>query len=327
MGFSEKGTLQRILLEFFDVTVDALKFTRDGNRLRAVGEAFAAVDAVFRLAEGRDGPVVTDQVGPLELLIIFLFLCLRVAAFRDGCVVVFEDAGDVDAPRAWHAVFAVGAVDGGVFHHLGGHPFQEIQFFFGEGLEVCEGLDVVQERIHVGHAAQSAQDARVGAAEAESPGRDRLVGLALLHLLGDGIRDVGQTTAQQGFHDDDRDAALVQFFIEIGSIGISPAVGMVPVDEVHCNLDEVPVVSPAVVQGDEFVEFSGCAMEGESQIADASCFLLLDEEFHHPVLHVALFESRDAATADGVQEIIVEIVRLQLLEGILVHPDRPGRRP
>ena len=108
---------------------------------------------MFGLAERRDGPVVTHQIGSLEFLVILLLLRLRVSAFRDGRVVVLEDARDVDAPGARHAVLAVRAVHGGILHHLGGHPLQEVQFLFREGLEVRKGLDIVQERVHVRHAA------------------------------------------------------------------------------------------------------------------------------------------------------------------------------
>ena len=86
------------------------------------------------------------------------------------------------------------------------------------------------------------------------------------------------------------------------------------------------MVFPAVVQADELVELAGRAVEGEAQVADAACLLFLDEEIHHAVLHVALFESGHAAAADGVQEVVVEIVRLQLLEGVLVHLDGSLRR-
>ena len=92
-------------------------------------------------------------------------------------------------------------------------------------------------------------------------------------------------------HDDDGDAALVQLLIQVRGVGVPPAVGVVPVHEVHLDLDEVPMVLPAVVQADEFVELAGRAVEGEAQVADAARLLFLDEEIHHSVLHVALFES------------------------------------
>ena len=98
------------MLQVFHIPVDALQLRRNGDGLRAVAEAFTATDAVVRLAEGGDRPVVAYQVGVLEFAVLLLLLGLGVAPFRDGGVVMLEDARDVDAPGAGHAVFAVRAV-------------------------------------------------------------------------------------------------------------------------------------------------------------------------------------------------------------------------
>ena len=114
-------------------------------------------------------------------------------------------------------------------------------------------------------------------------------------------------------------APLVQFLIQIGRIGVAPAVGVVPVHIIHLYLDEVKMVFPAVVQADELVELRRTAVEREAQVADAARLPLLVQELHHPVLHVALAEGFHAAAADGVQEIVVEVVRLELHKGVLIH--------
>ena len=286
-----------------------------------MGKALAAVDAVVGLAQGRDGPVVTDEVGPLELPVLLLLLGLGIAAFRNGRVVVLENARDVDAPGARHAVLAVGAVHERVLLHLGGHALQEVQLFVGEGLEMRERLDVVQERVHRRHAAQGAQDARIGPAEAEGPGGDGLVGLALLHLGGDGVRHVGEAASEERLHDHDGDSALVQFGVEVVRIDVADPVGMGPVHVVHLDLDEVPDHLAGVVQFHEVVELMLGAVEGESEVPDPARFLFLAQEVDHAVLYVALLEGLLAAPSDGMEEVVVEIIGLELLEGVPVHPE------
>ena len=96
---------------------------------------------------------------------------------------------------------------------------------------------------------------------------------------------------------------------------------MVPVYVIHFYLDKVEVVFPAVVQADKAVELRGAAVEGEAQVADAAFFPFLEQELHHAVLNIALAEGFHAAAANGVQQVIVEIVRFKLLKGVVVHLD------
>ena len=99
---------------------------------------------------------------------------------------------------------------------------------------------------------------------------------------------------------------------------IAHAVGMAPVHVIHLDLDKVPVVFP--VQGQEFVQRLLVAMERESQLADGPFLPLLEQEIHHPVFNITHLESAISATADGMQEVVVDIIRLQLLERVAVHP-------
>ena len=74
-----------------------------------------------------------------------------------------------------------------------------------------------------------------------------------------------------------------------------------------------------VVGLDKFVELRLGSVEGEAHVADAAGLALLHQELHHAVVYVALAEGRVAAASDGVHQVVVKVVRLQLVEGIPVH--------
>ena len=317
--------LQQILAEILDVAVDAVELVGDGDALGAVVEAGAAADAVVGLAERRDGPVVADEVGPFELPVILLPAALGVAALGHGRVVVLEDAGDVDAPGTGHAVLAVGAVDERELLVLHGHTLHELQLFLCQRLEVREGLDILREDVHVRHAAEDAEHARVGPAEAEGPRGRGLVRLALAQLRRNALRHIGEAAAEERFHDDDGDAALVEFGIEVVGVDVADPVGVRPVDIVHLDLAEVPGILAAVEQLHEIVELMPRAMEGKTEVADASGSLFAPQEVDHAVLDIALLEGLPAAAADGMQQIVVEVVGPELLERVPVHLDRGFR--
>ena len=92
---------------------------------------------------------------------------------------------------------------------------------------------------------------------------------------------------------------------------------MSPIDVVQFNLHEVPVVFVVVV--DEPVEDLHISVIREAKVADAPCLTLTDEEVEQPVVDEARTELIHAATPDRVQQIVVDVVHLQALEGILVH--------
>ena len=94
---------------------------------------------------------------------------------------------------------------------------------------------------------------------------------------------------------------------------------MAPVDIVQLDLDKIPV--HLLVHGQDLVEDLLRPVEREAQVADAARLTLLHQVVDHPVLDVAGTEGLDAPIADRVQQVIVEIIGLQVLEGVLIHRD------
>ena len=124
--------------------------------------------------------------------------------------------------------------------------------------------------------------------------------VALLQFCGQILWQIGQAAAQQRFHDDGGNAALLQFGIQIRGVGVAAVdfVGIVPVQVVQLYLHKVPVV--LVVPRQQGVKHGDVAVIRESQVADAACLALLYQIVQHAVFHVARFEGRHAASADGV---------------------------
>ena len=60
-------------------------------------------------------------------------------------------------------------------------------------------------------------------------------------------------------------------------------------------------------------------MERESQITDSACLALLEQEVNEPVVLESCLES--FRSAQGVQQIIVYIVCLEVLQRLAVHQD------
>ena len=60
-------------------------------------------------------------------------------------------------------------------------------------------------------------------------------------------------------------------------------------------------------------------MVGESEVADAACLALFQQEVEQSVIDETAFEILHATAADGVQQIVVDVVHLQFLEGSLIH--------
>ena len=73
------------------------------------------------------------------------------------------------------------------------------------------------------------------------------------------------------------------------------------------------------VHGKYLIEHFFCTMERKSEITDSPCFSFLNEIVKHSVLNISGTESLYAAIADGMKQIIVDIVHLKFLERPLVH--------
>ena len=92
---------------------------------------------------------------------------------------------------------------------------------------------------------------------------------------------------------------------------------MPPVHVVHLDLAEVPLVFAVVVETP--LERLGIAVVREAEVAD----VLLLAQFHAPVecavVEVALRERLEAAVADGVQKVVVDVVRAEKPQRSLEH--------
>ena len=95
---------------------------------------------------------------------------------------------------------------------------------------------------------------------------------------------------------------------------------MLPVHIVHLYLHEIPMIF--VMQSEEMVKCLLAPVERKAQMAYPSCLAFLQHEVHHPVVHVTLLECLHSATSDGMQKIIVEIIRPQLLHRVPVDFQR-----
>lgn len=135
----ESNRLKRLLLELLDIPVDALQLLRNVDSLRAVRRTLVAADAVTRLPQFRNTAVVSDQVGPSGLPIIFVLCADRNIPLVEAFVVVQQDCRNIQPVGAGHAVFAVVARNRVELHHHRGHPLQKSEFFLAERLErtVC----------------------------------------------------------------------------------------------------------------------------------------------------------------------------------------------
>ena len=266
------------------------------------------------LADRRDGLVVGQQVLAARLGVILLLLADHIGAGGDVVVVELEDTRDVDAVRAGHAVLAARAGHQRVLDHLVGNVNQELFAFVIQRLEVQEGLQVVLQVLHVGHARQGAHHARETAHVAEGPGGDGALGLPRLELVAQLRGDLRQGAAAQRLHDHDGNLPFVQLGVEVVGAGVASA-GMLPVHVVHLDLHEVPVV--LLVQGHHVVEALLVAVEGETEVADAARLALLHEEVHDAAVLEAVLEI--LAVTDGVQQVVVDVVGLEDLQRAAVH--------
>ena len=175
---------------------------------------------------------------------------------------------------------------------------------------------------HRRHAAQRSQDVRQRAHPAESPCGGRVLWAHSLQLIAELLRNLCQTASQQRFHHHRLYAGLLEFVVEILRVGVflPTAIaqrGMSPVYVVQLNLHEIPVVFVVVV--DEPVEDLHVSVIGETEVANAACLALADEEVKQSVVDEARAEVVHAATTDGVHQVVVDVVHLQTLERALVH--------
>ena len=174
--------------------------------------------------------------------------------------------------------------------------------------------------VHAVHAAEGGENVRVGAYPTEGPLGRTVVGTDCLELRGELRCHATKGSSAKGFHDDTLHAHLLTFIIKVFGIGIVTATlaqgGMTPVEEIHLYLDKVPVVLILTVE--EPVEIVDIAMIGESEVLDASGFTFLKEKVEDAIVEETPLE-RIHATADAVEQVVVDIVNLKAFHGMLIH--------
>ena len=197
---------------------------------------------------------------------------------------------------------------------------QQLVLLVGAGVDGREGLHVLCQMVHAVHAAQHGQDVGERAHPAEGPSGGAVVGVDGTQLVAELLGHASKCSATQRLHDDALNARLLAFVIEILCVGIHPSTllqrGMAPVEEVHLYLAEIPVVLLLMVE--QPVEVAHVTVVREAQMSDAACLALLQQEVEHAIFQEALLQ-RVAATADAMQQVVVDMVNAQLLHGRLVH--------
>ena len=242
------------------------------------------------LGAGIDGEEAEDGHGPVQLHL----------------VVDLQHLGDLDLHGA--VVAAVAAAGAGHVdlapEHVAG-LLQNGGVLVAEGAAVGKGRYVVDDLLHVAHAAEDHLHVVQAHQPAEGPGGDGPVGMGgLQHFVGLG-GEAGQTPAAAGLHDDDGDARLGQ--------GLILALGVLhgPVQIVQLDLGEIPLVG-----SDHFFQHGDGGMGAEAQLLDPSLFLLLDEVLQAAPAKVALYA---VFVHDAVHQIEVDVVGVEALQLLLEH--------
>ena len=240
-----------------------------------------------------------------------------------------QDGRDVEPVGAGHAVFTVVAGDRVELHHQVGGLLQEGELLVRERVERAVGGEIVLQVLHAGHAAQYGQHPGERPRKTEGPRGDAPFGFALLEARHDVVGHVREAPAQQRFHDDGRDAALLQLAVEVLGIGVPlvDLLGVAPVEVVELDLHEIPLV--AIVFGEHAVEHADVAVVGEPEVADTPGLAFGQQEIEHAVVDVAGFELLHAvaAHADAVQQQVVDVVGPEFAERVAVHLHRGFAAP
>ena len=80
----------------------------------AMRDTLATLDAVIGLTEAWHTTVIANKEGTASLLVVFCLLALRHIPCIDALIIMNENARDVKAVWAGHAVITVVAVDSGI---------------------------------------------------------------------------------------------------------------------------------------------------------------------------------------------------------------------
>ncbi len=228
-------------------------------------------------------------------------------------VVKSDKPGDVKALGAVVRTVAAGGTGQGLpAQDLVGDLHQFGQLALCQGLLGLEGMYVVLELGHVGHAGEDHSHLGDGLEEPEGPGGSGLVGAQGVQAPGVALAQLGETSAPEGLHDPDGDVVLLQ------QLHLGPGVLEGPVQIVDLELAELNMV-PVGLQ--EAAHHRHTAVGGEAQVPDAAVGFLGGKVSVDAVLGIQV--GIDVHFADIVEEVEVEIVHLALFQlGLedLLHP-------
>lgn len=158
----KKQKLNNVVRKRARIRLDGTELGRDVDALWALGDTFAASDAMVGTTEWFDSAVVADEERTAGLAV-----SSHIGVVGDDIIVVeaFVEVGeiarDVDAVRAWHTVAAGGAGDIGEFDVLVGEREEHSLFVVGERSERGEGADIILKMFEIGHAAEDREDTRL----------------------------------------------------------------------------------------------------------------------------------------------------------------------
>lgn len=261
---------------------------RNVDGLRAVSGAETAADAVGRLACGLDG--VYRLAGAARTI--------HLEGIVDG-----EERRDIDRLRT--VITAIAASRAGNLQVI-------VEFLTGlhqSGLVLCgksalglEGLHVVNDLIHGGHAAENDLYAVKTLQPAECPACDAPIGMLCLEdsLC---LRSKGRkASAADRLHDNYRNiTGMYRLILSLGG-------AVLPVEVVELELAELPI---GVVR--ELLEVLHLCVGGEAQMLDASGLLLLDEVLDAAAVYVLL----PSVVKNSVDEVEINVVSLELRKLLL----------
>ena len=209
----------------------------------------------------------TDGLGKTEA-------CLGLS-FRGHRVIATENAGDIDALRAGHAIAAGGAADLFTGADQGFYLIQkdEIRLSQRSGKCCAGGFDIFIDHFHRIHTGKNDGDLRLVEEPAESPPGGGPAPAAFRHaffrLRGE---KTDQLSAPQGLHDHDGNApggsSLQPFDAGLGGF----------VEIVILDLAEIPVV---ILQN--FQEVLRVSVEGEADVPDGAGGLFSEIQERMPI--------------------------------------------
>lgn len=273
----------------------------------------ATLDTMVGLTESWNGSVVADKIFLAKTTVFSILLVLRHGSLVDHFVEVDEDGRDIEAVRARHTVFTVVAGNGWVLLDDLGGLLKIDHLLLAQRFERAMGSEIILQVFHVGHTAERAHDIGERSEETECPRSGTLGRTTLLQMVDDIGWELDETSAQEWFHDDGWNVALLELVVlMLDSL-------VVPVGIVHLDLNEVPMIAALVVPGHHLVKHFEASVIGKSEIADTSCLLLFDEPVENAVIHISAIEVLHTTASNAMEQQIIDIIRLQVAERVVKH--------